>query len=443
VVLQITTSTDAGARASIERAASVLGDGAPAGGPLEWEIAEEGSWIAFDRPGDPLAVQLAAGAFSPAVVAAIGAHLATSLGALDQAGLVHGAINPATVFVHGSRGALLGLEAVQRAGPASSGGALEETNDPEYTAPERFEGSAADVRSDMYSLGCVLFAMLTGGPPFAHPDALQVRLLHLKAPIPRASGAGGEWDRLLTALLAKDLAARPRPADVVAALGRIARTERERARVAAPARSAAIPTLVLGAVLVGGALAAYTLTRSAVAPASSAGPEPSPTPSVTLAARATATGVIGATPTLAPTPVPSSAAPTAPPATPISTPSPALPPTAVPAPAVAAPAPPIVTPPPQTAAPAATPAPNVKAIPTTVLRGALAVFQLANFPPGVDMVLDLTGPDGKTTTPSIWTIAANGTALATMQTKTTDTPGTYVVAFRNGGLVVQVVIQIV
>ncbi len=55
---------------------------------------------------------------------------------------------------------------------------------PEYMAPEQGDKNRADPRSDIYSLGCVMFEALTGAPPFQGPQALQVILKHVHEPVP-------------------------------------------------------------------------------------------------------------------------------------------------------------------------------------------------------------------------------------------------------------------
>lgn len=94
----------------------------------------------------------------------------------------------------------------------------------DYISPEQARDSrTADVRSDLYSLGCTMFFMLTGRPPFAEGGMVQKLLQHqqerppaietLRGDVPRAFGA------ILERLMEKDPAARyQRPADLVADL---------------------------------------------------------------------------------------------------------------------------------------------------------------------------------------------------------------------------------
>ncbi|MBX9573409.1 MAG: serine/threonine protein kinase [Candidatus Obscuribacterales bacterium] len=55
---------------------------------------------------------------------------------------------------------------------------------PAYIAPEQCAGAEADPRSDIYSLGCVMYEALAGQPPFVHESAIKVLLMQLSEPPP-------------------------------------------------------------------------------------------------------------------------------------------------------------------------------------------------------------------------------------------------------------------
>jgi serine/threonine-protein kinase len=56
---------------------------------------------------------------------------------------------------------------------------------PAYMSPEQIEGEKVDGRSDIYSLGCMLYEMLVGRPPFDEPSVRRVLNAHLRSePLP-------------------------------------------------------------------------------------------------------------------------------------------------------------------------------------------------------------------------------------------------------------------
>lgn len=164
-------------------------------------------------------------------------RLCTPLAWLHGEGRVHRDLKPANVHVENGRPVLLdlGIAAVDRgpdgrdeavAAAASASGTYA------YMAPEQARGEVVDARADLYALGCVLWVLLTGRPPFRRPptrerepprlsrhdaayQALDPVMARLLAHDPaRRFGHADEVAHALTDLGARpDMAERPRPRD--------------------------------------------------------------------------------------------------------------------------------------------------------------------------------------------------------------------------------------
>ncbi|MEU5640872.1 protein kinase domain-containing protein [Streptomyces milbemycinicus] len=157
-------------------------------------------------------------------VARWGVQVCDALSEAHATGILHRDIKPANLFVAAS-GSLKVLDfGIARAADASAtGDRLTHTGfmvgTAAYMAPEQARGRP-EQRSDLYSLGCVLFELLTGRLPFDAPDTLAYVTAHLHDPPPAPSslvpGVSAPWDRLVGRLLAKDPRERYESAAVLA-----------------------------------------------------------------------------------------------------------------------------------------------------------------------------------------------------------------------------------
>ncbi|MFJ7019810.1 serine/threonine-protein kinase [Streptomyces sp. NPDC101117] len=200
--------------------------------------------------GDSLARVLTQSGAQPADrVARMAAQAAAGLAAAHRQGVVHRDIKPGNLLLDADGTLKIGDFGIARF-LDDPGAALTATGQivgtSLYLAPERALGKPAGPASDVYALGCVLYQLLTGRPPFNADTAVAILHQHLDAtPVPpRELGVAGlppAFENYLLGLLAKDPEHRPgaqQAADWFAAGAWQGRPE-PRPRAQAPGRSRA------------------------------------------------------------------------------------------------------------------------------------------------------------------------------------------------------------
>jgi eukaryotic-like serine/threonine-protein kinase len=168
--------------------------------------------------GEDLAVRLARGRLSCEEGLDLGVAVAEALGTLHDRGIVHRDLKPSNIFLVGGRidGVKLldlGIARAESSTRKTATGTLLGTVS--YMAPEQARGASdLDARADVFALGCVLFELLTGAPPFAGIQAMSILTKILFEPTPRLSDRcppmPPEIDALLVCMLAKLPDDRPR-----------------------------------------------------------------------------------------------------------------------------------------------------------------------------------------------------------------------------------------
>ena len=146
------------------------------------------------------------GPLAPERALALVAQLAAALDAAHEHGLVHRDVKPSNALVaKGDHVYLCDFGLTRAAADDRLTATGEVAGTALYMAPETLRTGLADARSDLYSLGCVLFECLTGEPPFTGPTQAAVIFGHLEEPPPRVSERRAGLPHALDAVLARAL----------------------------------------------------------------------------------------------------------------------------------------------------------------------------------------------------------------------------------------------
>lgn len=167
------------------------------------------------------------GPFDAERVTRVAVQVARSLREAHAAGIVHRDLKPGNVMLtpgsddESETVKVLDFGVAKVLGEASDGLTVAGSfvGSPRYASPEQIQELDVDGRSDLYSLGVVMYELLSGAPPFQANDTIRMLMAHVRdAPPPlrdRVEGVPAELAALVHALLEKDPARRPADADAV------------------------------------------------------------------------------------------------------------------------------------------------------------------------------------------------------------------------------------
>jgi eukaryotic-like serine/threonine-protein kinase len=152
------------------------------------------------------------GAFPPGRALELTAAVLDALACSHSAGIIHRDIKPANVMLTSSGGVKVADFGIARAvsdttGTVTLAGTVLGT--PQYLSPEQGRGEAVDVRSDIYSVGCMLYELLVGQPPFTGDSPVSIVVQHVSEAPPPPSDANSDIPADLDAITLKALAKDP------------------------------------------------------------------------------------------------------------------------------------------------------------------------------------------------------------------------------------------
>ncbi|HEY7173398.1 MAG TPA: serine/threonine-protein kinase [Micromonosporaceae bacterium] len=176
-------------------------------------------------------------------------QVCAALEVAHAAGVIHRDVKPANILISDADAVKVcdfGIARATREAYVNLTGPAAVVGTSSYMAPEQVEGGHIDERTDLYGLGCVLYAMLTGRPPFVGDSPMQIAWQQLNAtPAPAADvrpGVPAGLDALVHDLLAKNPADRPASAAAVRTRLRAVDGQTTAVLAATPAAAAANAT---------------------------------------------------------------------------------------------------------------------------------------------------------------------------------------------------------
>jgi serine/threonine protein kinase len=138
----------------------------------------------------------------------IAMEVAQALSIIHMAGVVHHDLKPGNIMLRRDGTVALIDFGISRSTLLEQQDLSEITGTPYYMSPEQGSGEPTDERTDLYSLGIILFQLLTGKKPYGGSDAHQILAEHREAPIPELPEELAAHQPLITRLLAKSPDAR-------------------------------------------------------------------------------------------------------------------------------------------------------------------------------------------------------------------------------------------
>ncbi|HEY6891895.1 MAG TPA: serine/threonine-protein kinase [Solirubrobacter sp.] len=136
-------------------------------------------------------------------------QIGDALDAAHERGLIHRDVKPANVLIEGRNAYLTDFGLTKRLGGTQVTMAGDVVGTIHYVAPEQIEGREVTARSDVYSLGCVLFHCLTGRMPYERDTDVAVIYAHLSEPPPRPSRVRPELPDAFDDVIARALDKNP------------------------------------------------------------------------------------------------------------------------------------------------------------------------------------------------------------------------------------------
>ncbi len=123
--------------------------------------------------------------------------------------IVHRDLKPANVLYHDATWKIADFGIARFVEESTSLRTLKESLTPPYAAPEQWNFVRATAATDIYALGCIGYALLTGKPPFEGPGTAEFKQQHLAESPPNLEGVAPELSSLLAIMLRKTKDTRP------------------------------------------------------------------------------------------------------------------------------------------------------------------------------------------------------------------------------------------
>ncbi|MFL6045597.1 MAG: protein kinase domain-containing protein [Propionibacteriaceae bacterium] len=151
------------------------------------------------------------GKVSPVRALELTAEVLDALSCSHAAGIIHRDIKPGNVMLTNARTVKVADFGIARAVSDSSGTATMAgtvIGTAQYLSPEQGRGEAADVRSDLYSVGCMLYELLVGEPPFSGDSMVSIIFQHISEPptppSDKCENVSSDVDAIVLKAVAKD-----------------------------------------------------------------------------------------------------------------------------------------------------------------------------------------------------------------------------------------------